>query len=144
MERGQYQELFGKMKELYQKRRIARFFLPGVFLAVLGIGNVLVGLYKEAQYEQVLHGLSSNETILGLQKASPLTRIQLLRQKAHRLYHRRKKALARVDFYRLVIFGGKVFLFLSIPFLVGAAALAVFPHLITHYNSAPPKQNQLV
>lgn len=98
-----------------------RCILPAIFLITLGAGNLGVGLYKEDQYQQVVDDLSKETVIQHLDNASPLTRIRLGEEKARRLDQRRKQALARVDFYRMVVFGGKIFIALSLPFFVYAA-----------------------
>lgn len=94
------------------------FFLPGLFLLTLGVGNILVGHYKVEQYRQVIQNLGTLELPPVLQKASPLRRIQLAKLTETRTYQRRKTALGRLDFYHLVSFGGQVFASLSIPFIL--------------------------
>lgn len=91
----------------------ARFLLPGFFLLLLGLGNIGVGHFKGAQYEQVLAELSEPHATVDLVNASPLRRIELARQSVNRLSLRRSKAKARRDFYQLVTFGGKAFVILS-------------------------------
>ena len=99
------------------RSRIMKLVLPGVFLLVLGIGNISVGTFKGEQYEQVLQELSTTEPGPSLANASPLRRIQLATQTASRLYQRQDKARAKRDFYRLVASGGKVFVIISLLFL---------------------------
>ncbi len=100
------------------RTRIMRFVVPGIFLFVLGVGNILVGTFKGNQYEQVLAELASAGELPALADASPLRRIQLATQTVSRLYQRQDKARAKLDFYRLVASGGRVFVALSFIFLL--------------------------
>jgi hypothetical protein len=93
-----------------------KFVVPGIFLLILGIGNISVGTFKGDQYEQVLADLSAQEPTIGAADASPLRRIQLATQAASRLYQRQEKAQAKLDFYNLVATGGQVFVALSLIF----------------------------
>lgn len=87
-----------------------KLLIPGLFLLVLGIGNISVGTFKGRQYQEVLDELSVLEPTPGLENASPLRRVQLAKQTETRLYQRQNKAENRLDFYQLVRFGGKVFM----------------------------------
>jgi len=98
--------------------RPMKFFLPGIFLLVLGIGNISVGTFKRQQYSSVLKELSVRESTTELVNVSPLRRIQLAKQNANRNYERIGHARARRDFYGLVTFGGEVFIGLSAVFLL--------------------------
>lgn len=99
-----------------------QLLLPGLFLLILGAGNIAVGLYKSNQYKLVLDELSADSTPV-LVNASPLRRIQLAEQTASRLYQRKNKARARLDFYELITFGGQVFVALSLIFLTASSGL---------------------
>lgn len=96
---------------------------------MLGIGNLSVGFFKGQQYERVLQELAGLEPTPGLVNASPLRRIQLAKQTANRTYQRQQKAQARLDLYRLVTFGGKVFVTLSIIFLFSGSLVRYFQYL---------------
>ena len=95
------------------KFKSMRFILPGIFLLVLGAGNIGVGVFKGKQYEEVLQELSVLRPSPALVTSSPLKRIQVAKQTATRLHQRESKARARIDFYHLVEYGGKVFITLS-------------------------------
>ena len=98
------------------------FLLPGLFLFVLGIGNIWVGSYKGAEYDQVVQELSERSTPQNFgSKISPIERIRLSKQSSDRLADRRKKALGRKHFYTLVSIGGKIFIAGSL-FLLGSSA----------------------
>lgn len=99
-------------------RKVSRWLLPALFLFTLGAGNVLVGRFKAEQYEQVMVELSRSEIPQSFANSSVLERIQLAEESGDRLLQRQEKARFRVDFYRLVSFGGKIFLALSIPFFL--------------------------
>ena len=101
------------------------FLLPGLFLLLLGAGNIVVGNYKAEQYKQVVANLGSPELPPVLQKASPLRRIRIAKLTESRTYQRRKTAVARLDFYLLVTFGGQVFASLSLPFLLVGLAIRI-------------------
>ena len=103
----------------------ARLYLPGVFLLLVGIGNMIVGTYKAQQYRQVVDALSTIEASASLENASPLRRMQIARLSADRQYQRRKTASSRLSFYYLVSFGGKLFAGLSLPFLI----VGIYLHL---------------
>lgn len=88
--------------------RSMKFFLPGIFALVLGLGNVGVGYFKGEQYKKVEEELTDIRPTKGLINASPLQRIQVTQNAADRLYQRQRQAQGRRDFYRLVMFGGKI------------------------------------
>ena len=103
----------------------AKFLLPGFFLFVLGLGNVTVGTLKHRQYNKVVEELADLQpTATEVLSGSPLQRIQRAKITEDRHDERMGKALARAQFYGLVIFGGKVFLSLSIGFLLVGSLVA--------------------
>ncbi len=102
-----------------------KFLLPGILLGILGAGNILVGLKKEGEYQQVLASLARDTVSMPEDSAPPLSRIHSLEESSNRLYERRTKALTRIDFYQLVVFGGKMFLIISAVFL-GLTASIIF------------------
>ena len=102
-----------------------KFFLPGVFLLVLGAGNITVGEFKGRQYEQVLEELSGLQLPPQLINVSPLRRIQM-ESETDRLFQRQKNAEARRDFYKLVSFGGRVFIAMSVVLLSLGAVFSYF------------------
>lgn len=106
--------------------RLARFLVPGIFLLLLGLGNIGVGTYKGAEYEQVLEELSEIDSSSHLINASALKRIQLAKTNTHRSEQLRQKASARRDFYNLVVFGGKFMLSISTIVLLMAAVVAFY------------------
>ncbi len=95
-------------------------------MAVLGIGNILLGSFKYEQYEEVL--LLNREELVNsnlkqtnnFSKLSPLQRLKNTENSSSRLLALVRKAEARRDLYSLVIYGGKVFLIFSILLIVGA------------------------
>ena len=97
--------------------KIAHFLVPGVFLLILGMGNLGVGHFKRMQYDEVLKELSQLESSRP-ELSSPLARIEEANRDGLRLYHRQKRAQNRRDFYDLVEYGGKVFTAVSILFFV--------------------------
>ena len=100
--------------------------IPGIFMAVLGIGNILLGSFKYEQYEEVLltnqaELLNSNfQQTNNFSKLSPLQKLKNTENSSSRLLALVRKAEARRDLYSLVIYGGKVFLIFSILLIVGA------------------------
>lgn len=108
-------------------RMRSRLVMPSLFLLVLGAGNIGVGTYKSYQYQDVLDALSLQEPQASLITTSPLRRLQLERLAADRSYHRQEQATAKRDFYRLVSFGGEVFVALSILLLLIEAILRFTP-----------------
>ena len=101
----------------------AQLYLPGLFLLLLGIGNISIGTYKGAEYREVVRTLSAPETSAHLKHASPLRRFKVAKLSANRLYQRRKTAAGRIAFYNLVSSGGKIFVLLSLPLLLGGLFL---------------------
>jgi hypothetical protein len=102
--------------------RPLKFFLPAAFLFVLGLGNILVGHYKEWQYTQVYEELSVQTPTPKL--PSVVGRIQAVPQVQDRHMLRQIEANERRNLYRLVAFGGKAFMSFSIVLLsLGALAL---------------------
>lgn len=115
-----------------------KFVLPGIFLLLLGIGNIAVGHYKGEQYNQVLEELSEPHPSANLVNASPLRRIEFVRHSANRLSQRQSKARARRDFYQLVTFGGKSFVGLSIVLLFSGLCVRYIERSRPQ-SLAPPK-----
>ena len=108
--------------------KIAKIALPGAFLMLLGLGNIVVGAYKSNQYQAVLTELSQLEEPIPLVNTSLLKRIQLEQNKILRIDQRRSKVRGRIDFYNLVTFGGKVMLSISF-LLIGVSLLIKFIRL---------------
>lgn len=101
--------------------RPMKFLLPALFLFVLGVGNVWVGQYKEWQYKQVYDELSELQPASNIN--STLGRIQSVPQTKDRHRRRQMEANERRNLYRLVAFGGKAFISLSLMlFALSAAA----------------------
>lgn len=93
--------------------RSTKFALPAIFLLLLGLGNIGVGLYKADQYSLVLSELQEKDPS-PLLSVNPASRTAQLARQSSRNYQEQQKAQAKIDFYRLVSFGGKVFLGLSL------------------------------
>ncbi len=104
------------------KIRPMTFLLPGIFLLILGLGNVSIGIYKSNQYKKVIKDLtkfSDQETASMLINATPTTKIQITQKKQERFLDLIKKALVKKDFYEFFIKGGTMFIILSgICFLI--------------------------
>ncbi|HMO18665.1 MAG TPA: hypothetical protein PKA63_11590 [Oligoflexia bacterium] len=97
----------------------ARFLVPGYFLLILGLGNLIIGHYKLAQYNEVLQELA----ISGYDQEpdpnlSPLQRLKSDSNLSIGSIAYQKKAEGRRDFYSLVNFGGQVFLSLSLLYFI--------------------------
>lgn len=103
--------------------RPLKFFLPAAFLFVLGLGNILVGHYKEWQYTQVYEELRIETPTPKL--PSVVGRIQAVPQIQDRHMRRQIEANERRNLYRLVAFGGKAFMSFSLV-LLSLAALAQY------------------
>jgi hypothetical protein len=97
-----------------------KFFLPALFLFTLGVGNIIVGNYKEWQYKQVYDELTELQPSPPL--SSTLSRLQTAKQTSDRHLQRQFEANERRNLYRLVSFGGKSFIALSLLFF----SLALF------------------
>ena len=90
--------------------RPIKFLLPGFFLLILGVGNLAVGITKVRQLEQALKELELQQPLASnIENSSPLRRLQLAEQTAHRVFQRQKEAEDRKGFYNLIAFGGKIF-----------------------------------
>ncbi len=99
--------------------------IPGIFMAVLGFGNVLLGTFKYQQYQEVLIEdkleYNQEQTLTNeYERLSPLQRLKTTDKKVSRDIAILKKAEARRDLYSLVIYGGKVFLLISALLLIAA------------------------
>jgi hypothetical protein len=89
----------------------ARFLVPCFFLIALGIGNITVGSFKYEQYDEIIKDLESKpENVAFIETVSPLQRLKSTIDTPPRSLAHEKKAQARKDFYKLVLFGGRVFL----------------------------------
>lgn len=104
-----------------------KFLLPILFLLILGLGNILVGTYKELQYKQVYSELEettelqytpTEQKALGGLRATQLAAEKLA---VDRYSKRKMEASERRNLYLMVIFGGK--LFLATALLLGTYAL---------------------
>lgn len=109
-----------------------KFLLPILFLFILGMGNILVGTFKELQYKQVYSELEQTtelqytpveEKALGGLRATQLAAEKL----AFDRYSKRKMdASERRNLYLMVIFGGKIFLTTAILLGTYALLLAIY------------------
>lgn len=100
-----------------QRFHSIKLLMPGIFLFVLGLGNIIVGHFKSLEYERVLTELEPTTPPRALANVPPMRRMQMERERATRLDERRRKAQGRLDFYELVTFGGKSFVGLSALFI---------------------------
>ena len=100
-----------------------KFLLPGIFLFILGIGNLAVGHYKGGQYDEVISELKEKSLPLTIKEISPMERIRVTKESSARLGRRRDKAIARREFYQLVGIGGKIFISLSLVFISVASVM---------------------
>ena len=116
-----------------------KFLLPGMFLFLLGVGNIGVGLYKGAQYQEVLKELAETQSSPKLTPASPLLRLEYTKQTVTRLYQRQSKAKARKDFYELVTFGGKVFVMLSLVLILASMMVRYLEHRPVNVGALPAR-----
>ena len=99
--------------------------IPGIFMAVLGLGNILLGSFKYEQYQDTLaenrHELGNYPSLTDdIKELSPLQRLRSTDKQSSRILAHVRKAEARRDLYSLVIYGGKVFLLISALLLGGA------------------------
>lgn len=97
-----------------------RLLIPGLFLLILGLGNIAVGELKYSQYKEVIKELKNSTYTEGneMLKASPLRRLQLEQERANRTDERLQKSKARASLYFLVRSGGQIFLAISSGFIV--------------------------
>ena len=89
-----------------------KFILPGIFLLILGAGNIYIGSSKVSEYQTVLIELEKQQPS-NFKNTSPLKRLRLAEQSANRIYQRLGEAKDRISFYKLVVFGGKCFFVLG-------------------------------
>jgi len=95
-----------------------QLLLPGIFLLILGVGNLAVGTFKGEQYAKVMRELSTPDIGFTLTRSSPLKRLAEAPERISPSLLRRKKAQARLEFYELVSIGGRILVLLSAPFLL--------------------------
>ena len=108
------------------KIKSIKLLLPAIFLLVLGIGNLLVGYYKEWQYSQVYQELIELEPTQTKLKSGSLDRIQTTKTSKDRRKQHQLEAYERLNLYKLVSFGGKVF--------IGVSLLMFYLSLLNHYK----------
>jgi len=101
-------------------RRPVTFWLPGVFLLLLGLGNTVVGVMKAEQFDQVLKELVSAQQYKEDVSSSPLMRMQLARKLSDKLFDEYSGYQERKRFYQTVAFGGKIAMSLSLVLFIGA------------------------
>lgn len=102
-----------------------KLLLPGVFLFVLGFGNIFVGSFKGRQYEQILEQLKVIEPSSSFVDSSPLKRMQESQRALSRLSNQIDKAKARIEFYQFINLGGTIMTLLSFV-LIGASAVLYY------------------
>ena len=105
-------------------RRPVTFWLPGIFLFLLGLGNTIVGVMKADQFDQVLRELVSAKQYKEEVSSSPLMRMQLARKLTDKLFDEYSSYQERRRFYQTVAFGGKVVMSLSLVLFIGACLCA--------------------
>lgn len=93
------------------------FFLPGLFLLLLGVGNIGVGVLRRQEWDEVLaklQGISSGEASQNDFQNSDETKADLFadrtaRKDRERLELRQQSAAAKRQLYAIVELGGKIF-----------------------------------
>jgi hypothetical protein len=105
-------------------RKPVTFWLPGVFLFLLGLGNTVVGVMKAEQFDQVLRELVFAKQYKEEVSSSPLMRMQLARKLTDKLFDEYSTYQERKRFYQTVAFGGKVVMSLSLVLFIGACFCA--------------------
>ena len=108
-----------------------KLFIPGIFLLVLGLGNIIVGEFKASQYEDVRKELLNtieHKSPQVLENVSPLRRIQLANLAQERGTQKLKSTEQRVAFYSLVSTGGAIFVMASIILLIIGFVLQLRNH----------------
>lgn len=98
--------------------------IPGIFMAVLGSGNIILGTLKHEQYKATFleNNKELNNTNTSEISFSPLQRLKNTHHSSDRIHTLVRKAQARMNLYSLVIYGGKVFFLISL-FLLGGALI---------------------
>ena len=94
-----------------------KFILPGLFLLVLGAGNIYIGSSKVNEYQNVLIELEKQQPS-NFKNTSPLKRLRLAEQSTDRIFQRIGEAKDRISFYTLVVFGGKCFFAIGVVLLL--------------------------
>ena len=102
-----------------------KFFVPAVFLLLLGLGNMYVGNDRQLAHQEILDELEATEALPDVATTSPLIRMQILQLSQEKLVHRQKTAESRVAFYRLVTIGGRALCLLSGVFFAISLLLAL-------------------
>jgi hypothetical protein len=109
---------------------IKKLLFAGLFLVILGIGNIIVGSVKGNQYAVVAEELaaisrtSKRNPSTSSSHSYPLIQIENSRHTAEHLIQREQKALMRRDLYRVVVFGGQAMLAVGILLFVASGLLA--------------------
>lgn len=112
------------MKSSFSKPEV--FWLPGLFLFLLGLGNVFVGEMKIEQFQQVLNEFETTEMFKEEVASTPLMR---LAKKRLSNVERKRHFEERRNFYRIVSFGGKSVIGISLGlFILSAVLLFNDPH----------------
>jgi hypothetical protein len=100
--------------------RPVTFWLPGIFLLLLGFGNTYVGVMKVDQFDEMIEELTSADQYKREVSSSPLMRMQMARRLSDKGYDRYATYEERRRFYKTVAFGGKVVMALSILMFTAA------------------------
>lgn len=98
--------------------------MPGIFIFVLGVGNLSVGHYKHQEYTEVFQRLNSTEFKQGEAKL-PLARIEADRDVKRRSLDRLSKVQQRREFYSILHAIGKCLTVLGVVFVSTAFLLRI-------------------
>lgn len=96
--------------------------LPGIFMLLLGVGNLIVGELKLGQYDQTMAELQALRPTPGPEIDGVLADSPVGERSSDRVLQRIQELKQRRDFYRVVSLGGQLFMLMSvIMFAVGSA-----------------------
>ncbi|MCC6933763.1 MAG: hypothetical protein IT292_11030 [Deltaproteobacteria bacterium] len=107
-----------------------KYFIPGIFLLSLGIGNILVGEYKCSQYSEVLAEISAQDELknhIAGEISSPFRKLKMSSPAQDKLNQKIKSTKERISFYQMVKLGGALFVMLS-TLCLAAAYLMYYRH----------------
>jgi hypothetical protein len=88
--------------------RPQRFFVPAIFLLLLGIGDVIVGDLKADEYRGILDEIQNQLPPLDSIEDSSLVRVQLAQFTTEKLLQRKEQVETKIAFYGLIKVGGQL------------------------------------
>ena len=115
-------------------RKPEKLWLPGIFLLLLGVGNLAVGYYKGIQYDYILEDLSDLSALQEKVRSSPLMRFELSKRALEDDIDQESFARMRRELYSLVELCGQAMICFSLLLLGAGTVVYLRRRRILHHR----------